>query len=925
MHKIYYMNKRLSAFLAAIILLIPYAKAQTDSLSISLLTCQPGKAIYELYGHTAIYVENYSTGTEAVYNYGLFDFNTPNFMLKFARGHTDYILGTSRIQYFLKEYYERGSKVFKQPLNLSQRELHILDSLLADNLKPKNRTYRYNFLYNNCATMALDKIDQSILGTVFYPLPDTTKTLRDLLTQHTAVRPWSQFAVDIILGSEIDHPLRYRQETFAPLCLMESASKALITDTAGNVRPLVVKTYAIADPDYGVDFGKPLFTPLQTALLLLAFIILVTLLGWYKDKRFRLVDDLLYGVQGIAGIIMAFMFFYSEHPAVNTNWLVIIFNPIPLLLLPFMLRSVRRVKPGMLIYYEFIVCTAFLVCTPLIPQYIEPAVLILIATFAVRALCTMIFCLHKHLHPTESTRSKGGRIPYLLFLMLILPATLQARSDQRPKLVVSIVVDQLDSDCLERMFPALGTDGLKRLWIDGYNRTNCTFDFEGADRASAVASIYTGASPFQHGIVASRWMNRKTSMAASLVDDGSQAGINTIERTSPQRLLATNLADELKLSSSGRAKVCSIAIERDAAVLAAGHEADLAVWLSPHDGRWASSAYYGNLPVWLEQKNDSSWHYSEWKPALQPLGAYVQIDQTDHLKSFSYTFRKDDDTWDYLSSPFANDRVTELALAAIKGMNLGTDDTPDLLALGYYAGNFRHTPSSLHTLEQQDIYVRLDRNISQLISEIGQKIGLDNVLFILTSTGYSENSATSLDGTRVPTGTVSMERTCALLNLYLGAKYGSGNYVDTWYRDQIYLNRDFIEDQNLTTHDVLESCIDLLVRLSGIRSVVVLRNLMSTVPDQETARRRNAYNNASTGDIIIETVPGWGITDENEGTTWYRKPADKPFPVILYGASIRSEINHDPISVSTLAPTLSYLLDIPTPNASTLPPLRNLQ
>ena len=919
------MNKRLSAFLASIILLIPCAKAQKDSLSISLLTCQPGKAIYELYGHTAIYVENYGTGTETVYNYGLFDFNTPNFMLKFARGHTDYILGTSRIQYFLREYYERGSKVFKQPLNLSQTELHILDSLLADNLKPENRTYRYNFLYNNCASMALDKVEQSVLGTIFYPLPDTTKTLRDILTQHTAVRPWSRFAVDIILGSEIDRPLRYRQETFAPLCLMESASKALITDTAGNVRPLVLRTIAIADPDYTVDFGKPLFTPLQTAFMLLAFIILLTLLGWYKQKRYTLIDYILYSIQGIAGIVMAFMFFFSEHPAVDSNWLIIIFNPIPLLLLPFLAGSVRRNKPGLITYYEFIVNTAFLICTPLIPQYIEPAVLIIIATFAIRALCTICFCLNNRLWRKMTARRKAGRIPLILLFLLTLPSALQARTEQRPKLVVSIVVDQLDSDCLERMFPSLGSDGLKRLWVDGYNRTNCTFDFEGADRASAVASIYTGASPFQHGIVASRWMNRKTSMAASLVDDGTQDGINTIERTSPQRLLSTNLADELKLSTSGRAKVCSIAIERDAAVLAAGHEADVAVWLNPHDGLWASSAYYGNLPVWLEQKNDSSWHYSEWKPALQPLGAYVQIDQTDHFKSFSYTFRKDDDTWDYLSSPFANDRITDLALAAVKGMNLGADDTPDLLALGYYAGNFRHTPSNLHSLEQQDIYVRLDRTIAKLINEIGNSIGLDNVLFVLTSTGYAENSATNLEGTRVPTGTVSMERTCALLNLYLGAKYGSGTYVDTWYRDQIYLNRDFIEDQNLTTHDVLESCIDLLVRLSGIRSVVVLRDLMSTVPDQETARRRNAYNNASTGDIIIETTPGWGITDEKESATWYRKPLDKPFPMILFGSGIRSEINHEPISISTLAPTLSYLLDIPTPNASTMPPLRNLQ
>jgi len=917
------MKKRLSAILTTIILLLPVAKAQTDSISISLLTCEPGKAIYELYGHTAILVEDFRTGNELVYNYGMFDFNTPNFMLKFARGHTDYILGINRFNSFLREYDIRGSRVFKQTLNLSKAELHILDSLLRDNIKPENRTYRYNFLYNNCATMSLDKIEQSVHGTVSYPQPDTTLTLRNILTAHTSVRPWSEFAVDIILGSEIDRPLKYKQETFAPLCLMGVASKAIITDDAGIQRPLVLKTETIVAPDHSVDMGRPLFTPVQVASILATLVLLFSLLGRYKEKRFWLIDALLFGIQGLSGVIITFMYFFSEHPAVDSNWLTIVFNPIPLFLLPFMVRNVRRNKVGLLTIYEFIVCTTFLICAPFIPQYIEPAVHILIAAFAARAALTILFCIHLRLHPSEQKNGNAGRIAFLLLLMVTLPAALQAKQEQRPKLVVGIVIDQFDEECFSVMMPQLADDGLMRLWIDGYNRPNATFDFDDTDCASAIASIYCGASPFQHGIVAEKWMNRKTLIAASPIDDGNFNGINTIEHSSPKRLLATNLADEMKLGTDGRSKVCSIAAKREASVLAGGHEADLAIWINKEDYRWCSSDYYGSLPQWVEGINDSIYKKTSWEPLLSSA-KYQTASGQEHYKPFSYTFKRNTPI-DYTTSPLANDRVNDAAIAAVDAMGLGADDTPDLLTLTYYAGNFRHEPNTIWSMEQQDIYLRLDRNIARLVKEINSKVGSGNVLYFLTSTGYTDCKKPQFENTRIPSGTVSMERTSALLNLYLSSKYGSEKYIETFYCNQIYLNHNLIEDNGLSMHEVLENSVDLLVQVSGIKNVLLLRNLMSIIPDAEAARKRNSFNSAYTGDIIIDAIPGWGILDESEGVTHYRKPTSSPIPFILYGNGVRAEINHEPISVSVLIPTICNIVGCGMPNASYCNPLINLR
>ena len=916
------MNRKLSSILAAMAFFTFGAKAQNDSIKAYLITCEPGKAIYELYGHTALWIEDAGNGTDEIFNYGVFDFNTPHFVWRFTLGKTDYLLVSEGPRSFKREYRERGSEVYAQPLNLTDDEVKRLYALLKENSLPKNRVYRYNFLYNNCATMALDKVEQCINGTVTYHQPDSGQTFRDILTAHTKVRPWSEFAVDLIIGAGGDRPTGYRQEAFAPLYLKELASTAIITDTAGVQRPLVLPAIRLINPDHGVDFGKPIFTPIQVMWMVLLLVLLFTLLGWYKNRPYWLVDVILFGLQGIGGIVITLMYFFSEHPTLDTNWLVVCLNPLPLLFLPFMVYKTRRKRISVFTLCEFIFCTAFLLFQPVIPQVIEPAVLLLIGTFAFRAFSTFVFQFKSKYCKTSPSAPRNGYFPVTLLAALLVSASLEAKPEKSPKLVVGIVIDQFDEDCFEKMMPIMSNDGLKRLWINGYNRDNATFDYDDMDRASAIASIYTGASPFQHGIVAERWMNPKTLVPSSPLDDGNYKGINTIEMSSPARLLSTNLADEMKLGSASRSQVCSIAIERDAAILAGGHDPDAVLWMNQTDGMWCSSDYYGDMPEWADTSNKAL-GITNWRPMLS-TSSYVQISEHDHFRPFFYLLMGND-VWDYRTTPFANDRVTEMAIAALDGMELGDDDTPDLLSLTYYAGNFRHTPNTIWSLEQQDIYVRLDQTIAELVNTITSRIGIDNVLFFLTSTGYVENSAPELGGTRIPTGQVSMERTTALLSLYLSAKYGSGNWVRTFHRNHIYLNHDLIEDKGLALHEILESSVDLLVQVTGIKSVLLLRDLMSTVPDMEAVRKRNSLNATWSGDIIIDPIPGWGISDEKDGTVHYRKPVAKPVPIILYGNGIRAEINHEPISVSVLAPTIADITRCDAPNACSAVPLKNLK
>ena len=164
-----------------------------DSIRLSLLTCAPGEEIYSLFGHTAIRYEDPANGIDAVFNYGLFSFNTPNFILRFSLGETDYQLGATDYARFAAEYAFDGRSVWQQTLNLSKEEKAELIRLLQENYLPENRVYRYNFFYDNCATRPRDKIEESIDGKVIYPAEpqDGSLSFRDIVHQYCKGHPWA--------------------------------------------------------------------------------------------------------------------------------------------------------------------------------------------------------------------------------------------------------------------------------------------------------------------------------------------------------------------------------------------------------------------------------------------------------------------------------------------------------------------------------------------------------------------------------------------------------------------------------------------------------------------------------------------------------------------------------------------------------------
>lgn len=358
---------------------------ETDSLQISLITCSPGQDTYAMFGHTGIRVNYVYQFRDYVFNYGMFNYKSENFIYRFVKGETDYILGVEPTDFFFTRYNEPGITVTEQILNLTEKEKETLAGKLEENALPQNRTYRYNWLYDNCTTRARDIIESSIDGKVSYPAEgDYSTTTRSILHNYTAVSDWTQFGIDLVLGEEIDRPLTDRQQMFIPANYMNAAGQAVITDDAGNQRPLISSTVTPikSDSARAVDNNH---SALMCTTGLFFISVGLALLELKRKKTYKWFDASLAFILGLAGCLIAFLFFFSEHAGVSTNYLVILLNPLHFIAIPFILKRKTKV-----VSYVTLADILLLVLTILLTgQAFNIAILPVVLTLLVRVIVNL--------------------------------------------------------------------------------------------------------------------------------------------------------------------------------------------------------------------------------------------------------------------------------------------------------------------------------------------------------------------------------------------------------------------------------------------------------------------------------------------------------------------------------------------------------
>lgn len=507
----------------------------------------------------------------------------------------------------------------------------------------------------------------------------------------------------------------------------------------------------------------------------------------------------------------------------------------------------------------------------------------------------------------------------LVLLMSVMGAEAQTTSDV-PRLVVSVVVDQLRTDYLDAFSPLYGEGGFRRLLREGCVYQRAEYPFSQPDRASAVACLMSGATPYENGIVGERWLSRENLQPQYCVGGGT-----------PASLAVSTLTDELKLSTASRGLVYSVAPQSDAAVLAAGHAADGAFWMDDETGQWVTSSYY-EYPTWLTAYNRAE-HAANmikkllWTPINDRVAEFSYFVADETGKPFRHQFRGDRQFREFKASALVNEEVTEFVSHCLQNTTVGDDAFTDYLSVAYYAGNYDHHTVADYPMELQDTYVRLDYQIERLIRMVEEKVGRERVLFVLTSTGYSDAECSDGDMARyrIPTGEFNITRAQGILNMYLSAVYGQAQYIEGTMGNQLYLDQKVIEQRALNLSQVLERCAEFLIRLSGVRDVYTSTRLTLGLGTDHMRALRNAYNPRHSGDILIQVSPGWTLVNEQTGERRQQRDSYMTFPLVFYGGGIEPQVIVDPVSVDRLAPSVARCLRIRAPSASSAAPLTEMK
>ena len=345
-----------------------------SNLEVSLLTCSPGDELYSAFGHTAIRVN------DMVFNYGMFNFNTEGFYIKFVSGQTDYELGVEMMDGFERQYERRNRSVIEQKLNLTNEEKAALFNALIENTRPENKTYRYNFVFDNCATRPRVKIEECLKGAIKYDVKEESESYRKLIEKYVGEDSWIKFGIDILIGAEADKTASFFDRLFLPDELMN----AFATAKRDNGERLVSQTEEIVSQDKDEDDDEDnCVTPLAVAVIAMTIISIASLLF---PRKLKALDFVLFLATGLLGVVVTYLCFFSLHPLVGENYNLLWLNPLHLIIpLTIFIKKARKILMGT--YALIALATAVAISGYIyLPQEFNIAFLPFMAIIVVRAL-----------------------------------------------------------------------------------------------------------------------------------------------------------------------------------------------------------------------------------------------------------------------------------------------------------------------------------------------------------------------------------------------------------------------------------------------------------------------------------------------------------------------------------------------------------
>ncbi len=384
------MRKIILFLLLALLSIQGFSQPLSPSAKISLLICAPGDEIYSYFGHAAIRINDPLYEKDIVFNYGVFSFETPHFIWRFAKGETDYQLAVQRMSSFMREYHEDQRKVIEYELMLTPAEKESLYEALVENYKPENRIYRYSHFEDNCATRIRDQLEKAVGGKIKYDTSgDKTMSFRNLIDLYLQDNSWSGLGIKLALGIPTDHLTTFSQKMFLPDYLGNDMARALVVRD-GISSPLTRPAVVVFDaPGFQHTFSG--ISPAVVILFFFFLVLALTLLESRKKRKFIWLDATIFVVFGIAGMILCFTTFISVMPSAKWNLNLIWAWPTHFLL--GILWSFPSLRPKLFWYVQLISITLllFLISMYFLPQTFHWLVVPLCLTLLMRTGTAMKF------------------------------------------------------------------------------------------------------------------------------------------------------------------------------------------------------------------------------------------------------------------------------------------------------------------------------------------------------------------------------------------------------------------------------------------------------------------------------------------------------------------------------------------------------
>ena len=495
----------------------------------------------------------------------------------------------------------------------------------------------------------------------------------------------------------------------------------------------------------------------------------------------------------------------------------------------------------------------------------------------------------------------------------------QPAAAQRPNLVVLVVAEQFRADYLDLYEPEFSGWGLGRLLTRGAVFRRCRYDYLTTLAGPGAAILATGAYPELNGIVGNRWYDRREKQLVGAVEESlrySAQGNSNAPGISPDHLMGSTFADELRLATEGRARVVAVSDRPAPAVLLSGRRPLGCYWMN-QVGSFTTSSYYSpSVPEWVGRFNQerpplrllgSPWMALGAGPSAPPLRILGSPEQRD-LESFLLLYR---------ASPFAIDETFAFATQAIEAERLGQGSHTDLLIVNLSATARLGLETGAYSPLMRDLLLQLDRSLGDFLDSLDESIGLDNVAVVFTATHGVPPLPSHACKLGLKAGRVSGEDVVEVMNAALSKRFGPRASVAKYVYPFVYLNDEIHALPQPERREMIAVAGEAAAQLEGVAGYDAPDQ--SSAPSATKARLRRSRYAPRSGDFMLIYEP-YFVEDysRERGTTsgsYYRYDTD--VPLIFLGRRFKAGRFDHNVDATSVAPTIVAVLDVADPSLAT--------